>query len=239
MGFLAGTAASLIGKGIGSLFGGLSKSGDQGGATKTSSSTSNQTLSGTDTSSGLQHNIEDADFAGLRSSLIPMMTQELNKAQEPVYGDAQKGQFMSGLNDLTNSSVKSLSSSLAARGISDSGAAAEGYSGIESQRLGKASDFYSQLPFQEAQARSAKVNSLLGMATGWTGSAPVDVQTTGSQTTNRTGTTTTEGTETVKNQGKPWWKTLLGDVSAGMGGGGGLGGGLMDIFKGSNKGTWV
>jgi hypothetical protein len=163
------------------------------GASSTSGNNINQT----------QTPVEDPLWASFRNSLMPMMMQELNNAQQPVYGEAQKTGFMNELNDLAKASVSSLKNNLAATGSLRSGRAATGLASIEQDKLGKAAGFFSQLPFMEKEARFNRMGGLLGMATNWAGRAPVGMKTTG----------TSDGTNQYSQQGPGFWSQFGTDMA--------------------------
>jgi hypothetical protein len=197
MGFMKNIAqlgASFI-PGVGPLasaaIGAIGGGGKQGSQNYNSTQESTQNTNQTNSIDQTQTAIEDPAFAQFRQSLIPMMGQEMRKANQPIYGDSQKAKYLGDLNDLAQASMSSIKSSLGARGALDSGAFSQAATDVESKRFGQAADFFGQLPFQEEQARSQRMNSLMGMATNWAGRAPISTQTTG--TNNITGTSTTKG----------------------------------------------
>ena len=170
---------------------------------------------------------EDPTFTALRQALIPLLTGELKRGQEPVYGEPQKLGFMAELNKLAKASSSSLMSTLARMGGLSSGRAATGLGNIELGRLGQLSQFFSQLPFMESQARSERMNPLLGLATGWAGPAPLGRTTTGTasgtttENMTQTGRTTGKGTGTQTTFGPSGWSGFLsnaGGISAFLGG---------------------
>ena len=187
--------APIVGAGVS----GLLKSGAQGGSTtnQSGSSTSNQTVTPN----------EPDYFANFRQALIPQFQNELYKEQQPVYGDAQKASFVSNLNDLAHSSMSSIQNMLGASGATDAGRGETAMGDLEMKKFGKISDYMSQLPMLNEQARRSGISNLLGMGAGWTGKAPVGSTTEGSNTFDMNSTTT--------QQGAPWWKGLLNGILPG------------------------
>jgi len=192
VGPLAGAAIGAIGSG-----------GKQAGQTQNYTQNQTQNIDQTQNVDQFNEAIENPAFAGLREGLGSMFKQELNRANNPVYGDAQKAKHLSDLNDLASSSISSIKANLGARGGLDSGAFSEAVSGVERDRMGKATDFFSQLPFLEEQQRQQRVGGLLGMGMNWVGRAPISQKTTGTNTTKGTNTSTgtTNGTMTQNGPG--------------------------------------
>jgi hypothetical protein len=195
----------LVSAGIGAL-GSSGKQGQQNyNSNQNSSTTSNQTQN----IDQFNEAIEDEEFSGFRKSLLPMMQQEMSRAQRPIYGDAQKTQHLANLNDLASASMNSLKSSLAGRGVMDSGAFNESAAGIERDRFGKAVDFETNLPFMEEQARSQRMGGLMGMATQFAGRAPISTRSTGTNSSNGTQNTTGTSTGSQSQQGSGLWNGFL------------------------------
>jgi hypothetical protein len=153
----------------------------------------------------------------------------LNKAQQPVYGKAQQAQYLGQLNKLAEGSIESLRSNLARMGGLDSGLMGLGVSNIANERLGKMSDFYSQLPFMERQAQMQNLGNALGMATGWAGRAPISQFTSDSGTESTNQKTTQQGSQ--MQQGPSWWKGALTGL-------GGIGGSIFGDWLGSGGMGW-
>jgi hypothetical protein len=124
---------------------------------------------------------EDPMFAAFRQMLLPVLADEYQKAQKPLYGDAEKAQFLGEQNALSEAGAKALDSRLARRGALRSGALDMGLGDLEAARQRSTTGFFSQLPFLNEQARSQRTNNLLGMATSFLGRAPVGQTTSGSQ----------------------------------------------------------
>lgn len=170
--------------------------------------------------------VEDPMFAMFRKMLLPAIGQEYQKAQTPVYGDAQKAQFLNDANGQFNNAADNLTGNLARRGALSSGAAAGSLEPLEGARAGNVSNFFSQIPFLNEQARSSRVNNLLGLATNFLGRDPIG------QTTTSQGTNT--GNSNTSMFGPAFSNGLSGNVGGLLGlGGFGLGpfGSLGDIFK--------
>lgn len=106
----------------------------------------------------------------------------LRTAKQPVYGDAQTAQYQNNLNDLANSSIAHLKSTLGSTGQLNSGAFAQQAGGIEQNKLSQMGQFFSQLPFQERQAQTAGLSNALGLGMNLTNQAPKTITSNGSQT---------------------------------------------------------
>ena len=241
-------SAGGIGSILGALLGAYGSSGTQGktlqdlleeySKTGTSNTSTSGTTTGAGTTTGLQQMLENPAFAQFRTNLIPLLSQQLNKAQQPIYGDAQKAQLMNQLNGLAGDAATSLRQSLSRSGGLDSGLLSQGLTDIGTQRFGQLSNFFSQLPFAESEAQAARMNPLLQMATGWVGAAPLSTATSG--TTSSTGTTTgsesttvsesgtSKKTGTTTEQGPSFGKQLASDFGSLLGGG---------LFSGKPKTT--
>lgn len=198
MGFLkpiAQIGASFI-PGVGPLasaaIGAVGSGGKQGSQSYNGTQESTQKFNQSQNIDQFNEAVEDPAFSAFRNSLLPMVKQEIFKANQPIYGDAQKTKYLSDLNDLASGAMSSLKSSLAGRGALDSGVMSQAATDIENNRVGKATDFFSQLPFMEDQARTQKMQGLLGMSTSFAGRAPISQKVTGTNTS--TGTNETKGT---------------------------------------------
>lgn len=179
---LAGTntsAGNLATLGIGSVLGAI---GGSNNGTK---------------ASGSQTARQSAQTSNFRNGLYSGLQTEINKANEPIYGDAEKSSYVANLNDLSKAATESLTNSLAARGITNSGATAQGITDIETNRASKATDYFASLPGLEDQARTNKLNSLYQTSAGLVGQEPTSYTTTG-----------------TSSDSTPWWKKLM----SGMGG---------------------
>jgi hypothetical protein len=181
----------------------------------------------------------DAPYlSAFRKGLVGLMGQEFNRANRPIYGDAEKAKVLSELNGLADSSIQSLKSQLAATGGLGGGGLAQGIADIEGNRLGQAAGFFRDLPIRENEARFARMNGLLGQALGWAGRDTPTIFSGQSMTGNRSGTSTRTGTQTA--EGPSWAKGFLGNLGGALPG---LGGGIMDFLKpkgsgGSGAGSW-
>lgn len=231
--------------GIGSLFGAKKASTPQT-QTKDSTSTENYSKAGTAESqqqtqqqqAGATLNVEDPALSGFRSGLTSLFGQEYKKAQQPVFGDAQKASYLNSLNDLSAQSMDTLKSHLAGVGALDSGATAQGMSGIEQGRFGQYANFLGQLPFQEEQRRAQVSQNLLGLGLNFAGRGPTQQFTFGNATGAATGKSATSETGTDT---KTAHETTVGSapgfgaqVGAGIGGalgaiGGGVASGDIDL----------
>ena len=167
IGPIASTAASLI-PGVGPVasklisgLGGVASAGlgALGGSGQQSKMTQTQT--------------ESPETSKFRNGLFDTITGQIKDAQQPIYGDAQKAGYLSNLNDLANSSMKSLQGNLARVGGLGSGRHYSGLSDIAVNRDKSAAGFFSQLPFMEAQAQSARLDPLLQVGAGLAGRSPI------------------------------------------------------------------
>jgi hypothetical protein len=86
---------AIAGPAVGAALGALGSSGKQGGVKQ--QSTSQQTVD------ELQETLEPDYFSQFRKQLIPAYMQELERAQGPIYGDAQKAAVLNDANDLARS----------------------------------------------------------------------------------------------------------------------------------------
>lgn len=217
--FIPGVGPALS-AGIGAIGGAAgdawANSGNQGGTSFNQTQTMNQNMNydGTETIDQFNEAVEDPQFKQMRNGLIPTMQNMIQQGQAPIYGDAQKAKYLSDLNDLADSSMRSLQGGMSRLGRTNSGAGGQALQNIEGERFGKAADFFGQLPFMESQAKNERMLGLMGLATNWAGRSPISQKLTGtntkkgSQTT--TGTTTTEGQQT--QQGGGFWKNLAGNM---------------------------
>jgi hypothetical protein len=220
---LAQMGASFI-PGVGPIasaaIGAIGGSGKQGSQKQNQNQTTKQTESFNSTNNidMFDEAIEDESFSQARTSLIPMLQQQMRKAQQPVYGDAQKASYMANLNELADNAMTSLKGSLASSGRLDSGAFEAGASDIAREKIGQASSFFSDLPFRERQAQAEQLNPLMNLAAGWFGRAPISTKRTGSNT--QQGNSTREGTSnmtgTTSMEGPSWLKSFAGNLGGAM-----------------------
>jgi hypothetical protein len=206
----------------GSLLGAFGKSGKQGEYAQNSTETSKQhsTYSGEELQDTyqMQGEIEDPLVAQLRYAMLPMLQKELRSAQQPIFTDAQKAQLIQNITGLAEASGSALKAQLARSGALDSGRLAAGLSDIESEKFGQIAGQFSQLPFMEAEARSARLSPLLSLATNWLGKAPTTQFGFGNAKATKSGTadseTTTNRQSTTTMSGPSFGKQLAGDLSA-------------------------
>lgn len=207
--FIPGVGA-IAGPALGALMGGIGSGGNQGGTTYNTFGTQSQNQ----TTNQSVKNLEPDYFSQFREGLLGQYNSELSKAQnETIYGPAQKAQYISGQNDLASAATEAAKAGLARMGRLNSGAADEAAGNIEYQKFGNISNFYSQLPFMESEARFNKVSPLLTAGMNWAGRAPVDQEITGN-----TSSTGTNQSQTIQQQqGAPWWKNMLYGIGGAMG----------------------
>lgn len=205
---------------------------------------SKQTTTGTNSSTATNSNTTTPNLNPLAqslysSTLFPQARQLIANANKPVYGDAQKASVLNDLNGLAQSASRHLNSSLASRGALGSGDFDTGQAGIEQQRYGNLSNFYSQLPSLEDQAHQQKMLSALGFGAGLAGQMPVGQTSIGNQTQS--------GTQQQTQTSNPGFSGLVGSLlgsvgSAAMGGfgnmmsggPGGFSGGFGQVLSPSN-----
>lgn len=176
---------------------------------------------------------ENPLMAAAREALLPIIGSEFNKAQKPIYGQAQQASFMESLNELAQSAMQRMTQGVAGSGGLRSGRFAGGTADIEKQRFGDANKFFANLPFQEEQARSGRVNNLLGLATNWLGSGPINETITGNASSTASGK---ESSTTIGNQ------TTTGGQGGGLSGMAsnliGFGGGVLGDTMSGNGAKW-
>lgn len=97
------------------------------------------------------------------------LSNELQRVQEPIYGEGQQAAFLGQLNQLTNQAGKNITNRLAATGASRSGSAEDQLTNLEIARGGQAANFFAQLPFMEEQARRESTANLLGQGLNFAG----------------------------------------------------------------------
>ena len=216
IGPIASTAASLI-PGVGPVasklisgLGGVASAGlgALGGSGQQSKMTQTQT--------------ESPETSQFRNGLFGTISDQIKSAQQPIYGDAQKAGYLSNLNDLANSSMKSLQGNLARVGGMGSGRHYSGLSDIAVNRDKSAAGFFSQLPFMEAQAQSQRLDPLLQIGAGLAGRSPLSTTSTMSGPNFGSNLASTLGGMGSNMFGSWWKKRMNGD---GGGGGGSFGGG--------------
>lgn len=154
----------------------------------------------------------------------------VNAAQQPVFGGAQQANYLSNLNDLANNATKQLSSTLASKGVSNSGAFSQGATDISLNRLGQASSFFANLPFQEQQARLANEGNALGIATNIARSVPYGTTQSGTSSGTSDSNSNSQSTTTQS----PGLSGLVGGLlGIGLGG---LTGGFGSMLSGGSFG---
>lgn len=189
------------------LFGAAAGSGNQGGTninkdTQKQSQYSNQ---------GTMTPTEPGYATDFRKETMANTQNAINQAQAPVYGDAQKASYLNSLNDLANSSMDSLKQNLSRSGALTSGRLSQGVSDIDSARNSQAAGFFSQIPFLNAQARTATLNPLLATQAGLAGKAPTGY----TQSQTGTGTDTEQSQSQQVNQGAPFLSNLAANLAKG------------------------
>jgi len=163
-------------------------------------------------------------MAALRTAQAGRLNAQLGRANQPIYGEAQKASFLSNLNDLSSAAGENLKQMLASSGSLDSGRAAQGFGDIERGRVGQAGQFFAGLPFMEQQAQSQRFNDLFGLANNFLATGPRGSRTTGGTTFNQTGEQTGEQTGTTTSSGTSSGQTTQQGPSFGRNLAGNLGG---------------
>lgn len=171
---------AIIG-GLSGLFGNKGNKQNQQQQQSGNSSESNEGLSNL-SSQQIKEIFENPLFAKAREGLLARLSQEFNRAERPVYGEAQQAKFMSKINDLAASGIDALKQQTAAAGGLQSGRYAGGLANIERAKLGEQVNFFSQLPFMEREQRDKRMDGLMGLAANWLGRAPQNEVITGNQT---------------------------------------------------------
>lgn len=187
-----------IGGAVASAFG----SGGKQRQSTDSRSTQNVDLTNT------QIETENPEIGGFRSGLLRGFEGLVNEARKPVFGHAQQASFLENLNELTDSAMSRLGSTLGARGAGRSGGADAAFGDIERGRASEAIKFFRDLPFAESEARFNRLTPLLTGGLNFAGRGPTQLTTTQRGTT--TGTTT--GNQTV--QGPGFGRSLLGNLGS-------------------------
>lgn len=181
---------------MGGFLGGLLSSlmGQSGSGNSSNSSTSNS--SGSQSSNG-QSTVtpnENPIFTMFRTSILPAIAQQYSDAQKPVYGDAQTAQFTNQQNNVYQQALQGAQGNAARRGVLNSGAMDAAANNLDLQRAGQISNFYSQIPLLNQQAKFNNTQSLLGLATSFLGQSPIGSTTVGNNNSNfnqtQTGTST-------------------------------------------------
>ena len=198
MGFIAPFIPHIV-AGLSAIASAKGKSGQQGGTNQQQQQQQNtqqqmNTQSGFQTGqtaqtaqTGFQQAIEDPAFASYRESLLPQFQNQLQKLNEPIFGEGQKAGFLGQLNELGAASAENLKQNLARSGATDSGRMSQGLTDIETGRNAQASQFFAQLPFLEQQAQQQRAQGMLGLASNFAGRAPI------SQVTGQVGTASQQG----------------------------------------------
>lgn len=120
-------------------------------------------------------------FTQFRQLMLPALGAAYSDAQKPVFGDAQKAQFLNDQNSIFNTQADSLGAGAARRGVTDSGAFASGLTGLGQTRAANASNYFSSIPFLNDQAKSQRTGNLLSLATNFLGRSPLGSTTTSNQ----------------------------------------------------------
>jgi hypothetical protein len=168
---------------------------------------------------------------GFQNNLMGNINNAIGMAKQPVYGDAQKADYLGGLDQLAKTSLQSLQANLARSGALNSGRMSQGATDINMGRNASAADFFSKIPMLNRNATMAALPGLFGAGNSLLATA------TRSQQNNSSYTGTSTGTGYQQQSYNPSIMSDIGQVAgiAGslmgmpmMGGmGGGMGGGGM------------
>lgn len=125
-------------------------------------------------------------------------------AQSPLFSENAKAAFLSNINDQSGNAVNAISQNLARRGALNSGALGSAFTDVELSRNRDITDFLTQLPLLERNAKFNALTPLLQLGLGFAGTGPQDV------TSTRTGTTTsdTQSTGNVNVNGPGFLRSL-------------------------------
>jgi hypothetical protein len=223
----------LIGAGLSAVQGLLG--GNKQKQNQTSTNTTDKTFEQSqEQSSNQQRQFEENPLlTAAREALIPILGSEFNKAQKPVYGQAHQANFMNSLNELAQAAMQRMTQGVAGSGGMRSGRFAGGTQDIERQRMGDASKFFANLPMLEEQARSGKVNNLLGLASQWLGTGPVNETVTGQAQATSKGNEHSVSTGNQQTTG-----STGGGASGALGNLIGFGGGVLGDFMSGQGSKW-
>lgn len=223
---------TLVGAGL-SAAQGLFGSKQKQNQTSTNTTDKNYEQSQEQSSNQRREYDENPLLAAARDALVPILSSEFNKAQKPIYGQSHQASFMNSLNEMAQAAMQRMTQGVAGSGGLRSGRFAGGTQDIERQRMGEASKFFANLPMLEEQARTGRVNNLLGLASNWLGTGPVNETVTGQAQSNA------KGNEHSVSVGNRQTTSSSGGGLAGMGQNLlGFGGGVLgDVMKG-NGGQW-
>jgi len=127
--------------------------------------------------------VEPGYQSAFRQSLLPKYNSLLAQAGKPVYGDAQRANFMGNLNTLANSATNNLANTLASRtGSLNGGAFSSGATNIALGRLGQMANYDAMVPAANQAAQLQNTSQVLGMGLNFVGRAPIGSTTTAHQT---------------------------------------------------------
>ena len=170
-------AATAIG---GTILGGIGDSGRQrkDETSRSGTSRASSTATRSDRGESIRELFELPELKPFRNKLLEVFGGELDRAQEPVFGEAQTAGFLNNLNDVSKSASDRIIQSLANRGALRSGSGDRALRDVELNRASQAGEFFSELPFRERQARQDSVNPLLDLGFNFAGRGPTQGRTT-------------------------------------------------------------
>lgn len=171
--------------------------------------------------------------AQMQKGMAPQYQNLIAQANAPVYGDAQKASYMENLNDLANSATSHLSSTLAGSGQLNSGQFGKAATGIEQQKFGQESNFFSQLPAMERQAHMQNMMGALGAANGFLSSTPTGNISTGSSSGSSDSSSVEKSSPGLSGLVGGLMGMALGPMMGGLGGG--IAGGMNGMFGGQGS----
>lgn len=127
-----------------------------------------QNLSSNTSSAGYSN----PNITNLQNTEAQQIQQQYNLANTPVYGNTQIAQNLNNLNQLTNSSINSLKSSLARSGGLAGGGQAQGITNLLENKGNQAFNFTSSIPMLNYQAQMQGLQAANSAATGLQGVSP-------------------------------------------------------------------
>ena len=155
-------------------------------------------------------------------------------AAQPVYGQAQNAAFLQGQNQAANQATSNLASTLASKGVTNSGAMAQGATDIQANRLSNVSGFESQLPFLNQQATLQNEEGALNTGLNAAKAVPYGSTQTGTSSGQQQGSSDSQTTQTPGLASL--FSSLGGAALGGLTGGGGLGAATSGL-KGPSAGN--
>ena len=177
---LLGIAKPLAGSILGGIFGGRGSKTSSKMAQDLTRTTKGQSMLESMFKNMLMP-VEDPLITSFRQSLLPLMAQEYNRIQTPLYGPGAIANQLQSIQGRYNNASDLIMSKLASVGALDSGRTAQVLTDIGQQTAGEQAKFLSGLPFQEEQARRSGLAQMFALMSNLTGRAHVGQVGSGSQ----------------------------------------------------------